>query len=58
MPSILALTITLMLPGYGEKTTTIERPMPSMERCQQAGRDLVATNDQAHRYEFACRVQS
>lgn len=58
MPVIIALTITMILPGYGERTATIERPMPSMERCQQAGRDLMATNDQTHHYEFACRVQS
>lgn len=58
MSVIFALTITLMLPGYGQQTATLEKPVPSMERCQEIGRDLISKNDQIHHYEFACRVQS
>ena len=58
MPAILVLTITLALPGYGNRTATIEQPMPSMERCQEAGRELTAENDDTRHIEFVCRTQS
>ena len=58
MPVILVLTITLALPGYGDRTATIEQTMPSMESCQKAGLDLVAENNEARRIEFVCRAQS
>ena len=58
MPVIIVLTVTLALPGFGDRTATIERPMPSLESCQNAGRDLVAENSRERHIEFACRAQS
>ena len=58
MPAIIVLTVTLALPGLGNRTATIERPMPFLESCQNAGRVLVAENSRERRIEFACRAQS
>ena len=55
MSVILVLTVTLLVPGSGAHTDTIELPMHSMPECRKAGQEYAGRSALLHRIEFVCR---